>query len=181
MHCAEFIRERIELDEEGGGGVGGGVGGRGDVRVDKSGMAGFMRERIEPDDNGGAGVSGGVGGRGDLRADKSGMGGLTSGLKGLHTNPNTNVRRASPWRHNYIHLYLEDAPGCAYTCGGEIKVSLQWMASLMGEVKRGSRDRASVVRELKGLSEWVYCDVVVWSGGRAVCGVRCLLWCLLMG
>jgi hypothetical protein len=57
------------------------------------------------------------------------------------------------WRHSQIHLTLEDEPGLAYTSGGEIHVSLQWIESVMRDVQGGGRAIESATKEFKGVCE----------------------------
>jgi hypothetical protein len=57
------------------------------------------------------------------------------------------------WRYNQIELVFENGPGLAATSGGLIKVSMQWIGSLMAHVRDGGRSRASATREIKGVCE----------------------------
>lgn len=58
------------------------------------------------------------------------------------------------WRHSQIHLIFEHGPGLAATSGGTIKVSMQWVGSLMAHVRDGGRSRASATREIKGVCKF---------------------------
>ena len=60
------------------------------------------------------------------------------------------------WRHSSIGLVFEDGPGLAATCGGEIKVSMQWVGSLMAHVRDGGRSRVSATREIKGVCKLTF-------------------------
>lgn len=59
----------------------------------------------------------------------------------------------SKWRFNQIHLSLEDEPGLAYTSGGKINVSLQWIGDVMRDVQDGGRPIESATKEFKGVCE----------------------------
>ncbi|RSH92435.1 hypothetical protein EHS25_008850 [Saitozyma podzolica] len=68
-----------------------------------------------------------------------------------HPHSDSADRPAPRWRHQLVHLELEDKPGLAATSSGRIAVSLHWVGDIMRQVEDGRRDLKSATKEFKGV------------------------------
>lgn len=85
-----------------------------------------------------------------------------------HPHSDSADRTAPRWRHQLVHLELEDKPGLAAASSGRIAVSLHWVGDIMRQVEDGRRDLASATKEFKGVRESGDKFIAVCRGRSAV-------------